>query len=363
MKMNLWTWFEQYRAKNANDAQRLRLVDSYSEAYALRESQPGRAVAIFTEARDLAERLQEPWWRLLYEKFRLDALMHFQRDFREVLEVAMHLTAEMATTDFAGLPEPYAVADTLLVAYLGIDAVGYPETIRDTLTQWERSVPHEPCAARYLLLARRRQFAMEEERWEDAEDLAQRELDLASHDGDAERAMHFSLFAYEALCQLAHRRDADDVLIHSAQRAAELAQRCGHFCQEAEALAWLALARRRAGREHDAQAAHRQAIGRMQHLGIPPAPGYFTAVAAFHEQDGHLDAALEVRTRELTAVSDRNRRLHECRTHLERCRLLARLGRPLAEPVEQALTAVAQLRCPDRYVEELAEIQNGHRAA
>ena len=361
--MNLWTWFEQYRAKNAHDAPRLRLVDAYSEAYALRESQPGRAVAIFSEARDLAERLREPWWRLLYEKFRLDALMHFQRDFREVLEVAMHLTAEAATPSFAELPEPYYIADTLLAAYLGIDAAGYPETIRETLTRWEGDVPAEPCPARYLLLARRRQFAMEEERWADADDLAERELELASHDPDAERAMHFSLFAYTAMCQLAYRRAADEVLAHAAERAVELAQRCGQACEEAEALAWLALAARRAGRDHQAQQAQRQAVGRMQHLGIPPAPGYFTALAAFHEQREDLDAALEVRSRELTAVHDHNRRWYECRTHLERCRLLARLGRPLAEPIEQALTAAAQLRCPDRYVDQLEQIQIGENRA
>jgi hypothetical protein len=122
--MDLWTWFEQYREQHRHDAQRLRLANAYGAAYALRETQPGQAVALLTETRDLAERLQEPWWRLLYEKFRLDALVHFERDFREVLEAAMHLTAELAKPDFADVPEPYTVADTLLCAYLGIDAAG-----------------------------------------------------------------------------------------------------------------------------------------------------------------------------------------------------------------------------------------------
>ena len=45
--MNLWTWFEQFRRLHAHDAPRLRLVDAYSAGYALRESQPGRAVAVF----------------------------------------------------------------------------------------------------------------------------------------------------------------------------------------------------------------------------------------------------------------------------------------------------------------------------
>lgn len=358
--MNLWTWSEQYGRQHAHDATRLRLVDAYSEAYALRETQPGRAVAVFEEARDLAERLVEPWWRLLHEKFRLDALMHFQRDFREVLEAAMHLTAELATPAFADLPERYIVTDTLLSAYLGIDATGYPETIRDTLTQWEGQTPAEPCSARYLLLARRRQFAVEEERWEDADDLCECELALASHDPEAERAMHYSVFAYVARCRIAHHCGVDELLIQSAERAAELAQRCGHACEEAEAQAWLALAARRSGREHEALMAHRQAVGRMQHLGIPPACGFFTASAAFHEEKGHFDVALEVRNRELTTLRDRNRRLHECRAHIERCRLLARLGRSTAEAMEQSLSAATQLRNPDRYVDELEAIQTGH---
>jgi len=356
--MDLWTSFEQYRNQHGHDAQRLRLVNAYGEAYALRESQPGRAVALLTETRDLAERLQEPRWRLLYEKFRLDALMHFERDFREVLEAAMHSTAELAKPDFADLPEPYIVADTLLCAYLGIDAAGYPETIREMLTHWQRAVPDEPCLPRYLLLARQRQFAMEAERWDDAEDLVERELDLASHDPDAERAAHFSLFAFLALCPLAHRRGADKVLAHAADRAAELSQRCGHACQESEAQAWTALAMRRAGKDDLAEPALRCAMSRMQHLGITPAPGYFAALAAFHEHAGAWEAALEIRTHELAAVSDKNRRLQECRTHLERCRLLVRLKQPLAEPIEQALNSATKLRHPDRFVDELESLQH-----
>ena len=286
--------------------------------------------------------------------------MHFQRDFREVLEAAMHLAAELTAPAFAELPEPYAVADTLLSAYLGIDAAGYPETIRDMLSHWEARIPAEACTSRYLLLARRRQFALEEERWEDADDLCQRELELASHDPEAERAMHFSVFAYAARCQIARHGGIDTLLVQSAERAAELAERCGHASAAAEAQAWLALAARRRGQEQDALAAHRQAVARMQHLGIPPAPGYYAAIAAFHEEKGHFEAALEVRCRELTALRDRNRRLHECRAHIERCRLLARLGRLDDAALEQALAAAAQVRSPDRYVDELEGIQSGN---
>jgi hypothetical protein len=98
-------------------------------------------------------------------------------------------------------------------------------------------------------------------------------------------------------------------------------------------------------------------VATRQKLGMSPTPSYFTATAAFHEQAGDLGAALAIREEELANVRGRNRRLHECRTHIERCRLLARLKRPLGENLDHALAAAAELRSPDRHVDELECIQ------
>ncbi len=355
--MKLWTWWARFRQEHADDPQRRRLVSTYSDAFAVRESQPARAVALLAEAAELAVRLDEPWWRLLYEKFHLDALMHFQRDFREVLQPALQIVQEIEKPEFAGFPEPYLIADTLLAAYLGIDAAGYPETIRDLLTRWESEVAEEPSTPRYLLLARRRDFACEQERWQDALEINHQELDLAAHDPDAERAMHFALFAHLASARLAHQRGDDMAFVESAERAQELAQRCRHLCEEAGAEAWLALARRRGRREEEARNAYERAVAGIQHLGIPPAPAYFTALAGYHQEVGDFEAALEIRSQELKAVRDRNRRLQECRVRMERCRLLVKLGRPVETELEEARNAAAQLRCPDTFVEQLEELQ------
>ena len=357
--MNLWDWFDRCRRRylDERDADRSRLVDAYSRAYSCRETEPARAVAIFAEARDLAARLDEPWWRLVHEKFHLDALMHFQRDFRNVLEPARQLLLDVHVQSSADFPEPALFRDTLLTAYLGIDAEGYAEPIGRLLTELDQSLAEEPSAARYLLLARRRQFALEQERFEDAGEIVESELELASHDPDAERATHFSVFAHSGRCRIANHRGADDVLAAAAARAAELAQRCGLVCEQAEAQMWQAFAARRVCREDEAMLHHTQATATRQKLGMPPAPAYFAAAAAFHEQAGNLAAALTMRDEELAIVRGRNRSLHECRAHIERCRLLARLKQLLAEDLDRALAATAELRCPDRYVDQLETIQ------
>ncbi len=329
--MDLWDWFDRCRRRclDNQDADRLRLVDAYSRAYACRETEPARTVALFTEARDLAVELREPEWRLVHEKFRLDALMHFQRDFRAVLEPARQLTLDIDTLASAEFPDPALFHDTLLAAYLGIDAEEYAEPIGKLLAALETAVPEQPAAARYLVLARRRQFALEQERFADAAAAVEVELDLAGHDADAERAMHFSMFAHAARCLLAQRRDAGDELAQAAGRTLELAERSGHLCEQAEALAWLALAARRAGREPDAQGCLERAEALRRRLAMPPTPGLFTALAAFHEQGGNLAAAWTVRDEELAHVGRHNRRLAERRLQIERMRLLAWLGRPL----------------------------------
>ena len=166
--MNLGTWFRNCTREYQNDPTRRRLIDSFEEAFHVREDDPGDALHRYREGKDLANRLGEKWWSLLFDKMQLDAKIHFQRDFRDLPEPAEACVREVGHSVYDNFPGTLAVHDTLVSAYLGIDAEGFHQNIHEQLEALEHNMPDGATSDRYCLLARQREFAIEEFRWDDA---------------------------------------------------------------------------------------------------------------------------------------------------------------------------------------------------
>jgi hypothetical protein len=120
--MNIWEWVEEYEAKARadGDEQRVRLTQLHPVAYRYRETDPDRALALFEEGRRLAQALGEPWWVLFFDHWKSTALLHFKRDFRDVLDHTVRLTLEVRKPLYQDHPLRLAVFDDLVAAYLGI---------------------------------------------------------------------------------------------------------------------------------------------------------------------------------------------------------------------------------------------------
>src|SRR5919202_6415274 len=97
----------------------------------------------------------------------------------------------------------------------------------------------------------------------------------------------------------------------------------------------------------------------MGRLRRPPGRGYFDALCAYHERGGQLDTAWKVRERHLESVAGRGLLAAECQCRVDRARLLARLGRPLADELAAAREAAARLRDSSWYLARLEEIPGG----
>src|SRR5262245_20391450 len=175
MTLGDWLGEQTRRFREKNDQQRLRMVGCYVEAYQARETDPDRAFAAFTEGRRLAALLGEPWWVLFYENERIEALLHFKRDYRRVLDLAVACTLEVRKPANQAYPGRTSAWDSLVAAYIGIDAEGYADRIREALAYLEKEVTREPDGSRYLLLARQRIFAMERGQAKEAYDVCMRE--------------------------------------------------------------------------------------------------------------------------------------------------------------------------------------------
>jgi hypothetical protein len=359
MNLGEWLGVQAREFRERNNRERVRMLECYLHAYQSREKDPDQAFNAFTEGKHLAEQLGEPWWALFYENERIEALLHFKRDYRNVLEMAVQCVLEVRKPANALYPGRFSIWDSLVAAYLGIDADGYAEPIQQALDYLDREIPPEPEGARYLLLARLTTFALERERLEEAYDGCMRELKLCAEDHEHSRALHFATFTYCDLCEIAGRAGAWEPLGQWSATGEELARQVGHHCELAEVLAWQAVAAVQAGDRDRAQRAYQNAVTHIGRLKMPPKRGYFDALVLYHEKNEDLERALTVRDEELTTIADRGRLLSEARVHLQRCGLLARLARLEESDLETARTAAGRLRKADPYLAQIRELAEG----
>src|SRR4051812_19663933 len=121
MSAAVWNWIADCtRAwQQQDDRERLPLSFLFDEGYQCRETNPAQTLALFSEGRRLAEQLGEPWWQLFYDCARVVARLHFLRDFRDVLGLAVKCTVEVRKPAFAHYPGNFEVFDNLIAAYLG----------------------------------------------------------------------------------------------------------------------------------------------------------------------------------------------------------------------------------------------------
>jgi hypothetical protein len=354
--MDVWDWVDDCRQRfqAAGDEARLRLTGIHPIAYKLRETDPDRALALFEEGRRQAQALNEPWWVLFFEHWKSTALIHFQRDFRTILDHAVRLTLEVRKPLYEQHPLRIAIFDDLVAAYLGIDPVGYAEHIQQAIDYLDQAVPNEPEGNRYLLLARKRRFAMEQGDLDLAWEISQRELTLADQDREDHRSRHFSVFIHDSRCEIAFRRKDWELMGTEAKIGEELARKVGHQLELSELIVWQALAAWHRHEQDAAEQLYRTARSRFERLGMPSSPAGFDALAAYHELVEDWPCVLAVRHQELKTIGGKGRLHYEARCRLKRLRLMALVGPAPVEEIEAARAIILQLRQPDKYLQQLS---------
>jgi hypothetical protein len=361
MTLSEWLRDEAISARKEGDPDRIRMMDSYNNAFALRETDPDGAFAAFTEGQQIARRRNEPWWVLYYEKYRIDALMHFKRDYRQVVDMAVQCVLDLNKPGNAAYPGRVGIWDSLLAAYLGVDAEGYAEPIQEAIDTLDREIPEGPSSDRYLLLARKNVFALERNRYRDAYDSCMAELQLASGDTDQSRGAHYATFVFCELCEVGASAQKWEQVGRWAKAAAELAEVVGHHCERAEAIAWQAVVALQAGKTDEAAQLLQSATTTAAGLGMPPNRGYFEALFTYRLLGRDLPGALDVREEELRSIENCGRLLRECRLHIQRCTILARLCRLRPEHLEVARAVAGHLRLPGPHLEQLSKFAVGKR--
>jgi hypothetical protein len=354
--MSIWDQFFQLREEylRNGDAERLRLTYPHSDGFACQETDPDRALAILTEGRQLAQRLNEPWFVLFYDVWRVIALLSYKHDFRNALDLAIQCALEMRKPANAQHAWRFAAFNNLVNAYAGIDPVGYDEPIRQALAYLEAEIPPGPNDDRYVMLNYKRRFLADSDRPDEAYRVAHEQLALADSDPNRHNAHWYTIAVHNHLYGLCAQKGEWEGVASHATTVEELARRVDQSqINLAEALAWQALVARRAGDELSAGKLYRRAVSRMARLRRPPAREYFDALCLYHEAGGDPARALRVRDRELESVLDKGQLAYECRVRIQRCRLLRDMGKLCESDLAAAREAVRKLKQPEKQLREI----------
>ena len=354
--MNFWEWLFACRAEyqRAGDEKRVQLTEYWERVFPFRETDPDQAVALLQEGCLLAEELGERWWIIVLNHWRVAALIHFKRDFRQAVELAVRNAVAVSKPENAAFPGRWAVYRELVSAYMGVDPVGFADVILEALAQLDREIPSGPHPDRYLILGSLRQFHQECGNFEAAEAAATQAMELSAGDPDSHHAQHFMVYNYSGLCWMAYRKEDWPKVATWARIGEEAARATGnHQLELCEFLAWQAVLARRDGDDLRARRLHMQVASKMSRLRSPPEREYPDALALFHELNGELDKALQVRDWEWATIENHGRLACECEILLKRAALLARMGRLQAEHLDAARRAALKLRKPEKPLAEI----------
>ena len=133
--MTIWEWIHEFEmlARANGDSERVRLAVLHGEAYGYRQNDPDRMLAMLEEGRRLAVRLREPWWVLFYDHWKLETLIYYKDDYREVIDLAVRLTLELRKPQYDQFPLRFGVWCNLIASYLCVDPRGYAAAIREAI--------------------------------------------------------------------------------------------------------------------------------------------------------------------------------------------------------------------------------------
>jgi hypothetical protein len=352
--MTWWQWVVDFRnsARAAGDVERLRLVSLCQEASGSRERDPERTLARFEEGRLLARRLNEPWWALYYQGQVVHLLVHFIRDLRRALDLAVPAVLEGRKPIYEGCPIRDQVQQDLIAVHFCVDPDGYADLVREGLREIEQRLPDD-YSLRLHHVNLRRWCAEKSRRPEEHYAAAQPVLALIASDPAHHSSLHYSTFVYTGLCRVHFARGQWQELDETAALAREASQKTGNQVERAASLLWQALGAIHRGDAGEGLGLRRRGVATMERLGVPPTDGYFEALSHGYEWAGDPDAALAVRDRELGLLRRQGRTISEVYCQRERCRLLAARDRLTAADLDAARAAARQLRLPQPHLAEL----------
>lgn len=354
MFVDFWRWCQDYdlQAWREGHPQKKQLLPLMRQAERLKDNARfDEALQILETGLVLAQKLHEPCWEMLFESLIAETHIYYRADKQAGLDRLVRAATRSYQEAYQQCLMRARVLCNLAAVYFDRDFFGYEDQIREMLDVIANDVPLDEDT--YLRMKQlKADFLLEHEQYDAAYEAIQALMPEVEGRPFRERT------AYYVLHRIAFAKGDIPLALDYAKATENYAIQCYAPRRVAEAILWIAAYERHL---HLPTAWHslQRGLGQFQQYDLPRADDYYNALCDYYEQDGHRDKALQLREEQVAVASKIGSASYVVEAHLEHCRLLGRMGRPLDGALENARNSTADLLKPDVYLDRLKRIENG----
>ena len=351
MYLSLWHWFNEYENRavlEQNAAKQALPLTAYEAWGYLRTVQPDFALATFEQGLKIAQKMNEPVWELFFELWCCEIRVYHKDDLKDALDYTIRVATRAHQPRYTPFPvirsQVFFVLSNL---YFMIDPFGYAAEIRDLLDFTEAAVPMAQ-DTHLRILSIRSALEFEHGEYDKSRQSTLAYLSLA--EGNLRRMAG----AHERLAAIAYAEGDVAAALAHAQQHEQLSQREDDKDDVALSQLWQAVFLQHQGMETQARLKHTQGAWDFARMQYVKRAAYYDAVCAYLELTDRAEEALELRQMQL--AEKQYSIVHIAKAHLQTCRLLGRMGKPLDHALADARKIIPDMRKPVWYETALKAI-------
>ena len=343
-----------WQAVQHGDSQRMQLAILWERSVALSYERPDEKLSILDEAGALARRLNEPYWDLFFDHWKIEVLLYEKHQPAAALKLAARAAFEVRKPIYDAFAYRPQITLSLTACYLKTDPIGYEKPLREALEYARAQCEGDEELRPYF--AQQWSRFLEAVGAPDAVEANWEHLYAAYQSGTE----HYVLFALVHLCSTLASYDSEAARAHIGEFAAVGLELCRAEARERETaifIMWAALAARWDGDEKRARQLYHRAWDLQARLSSPHNAVDFAA-QIFHADALEWADALRVTEREIGVLAAHELHFLEAKRRLKQIELLQHLGRETAGAAEALQIVAAKLKSRAHWESELRRLTN-----
>ncbi len=342
-----------FRAVENGDFERMQLAILWERSVEYSYERPDEKLAILEQAGALARKLNEPYWDMFFDHWKIEVLLYEKHQPAAALKLAARSAFEVRKPIYDAFAYRPQIALSLTACYLKLDPIGYEPMLREAFEYARVQCQHDEELKPYF--AQQWSRFLEAIGAPDAVEANWQHLYAAYQSGTE----HYVLFALVHLCSTLASYDLPAARSHVGEFAALGIELCRMEDRDREAAMftmWAAVAARWEGDESEARKMYARAYEMQKRLSSPHNAVQFAATI-YHETAGEWDEALRVVEDEIEVTRAHDLAFLEAKRRLKQIELLSKLNRDCADAIAQLREVASRLKSREYWEDELAKMR------
>lgn len=357
---SFWQWMRDFhfRAVQNGDFERMQLAILWERSVELSYERPDQKLAILEQASALARRLNEPYWDLFFDHWKIEILLYEKHQPAAALKLAARAAFEVRKPLYDAFSYRPQITLSLTACYLKTDPIGYEKPLREAFEYARAQCQNDEELRPYF--AQQWSRFLEAIGAPDAVEANWQHLYAAYQSGTE----HYVLFALVHLCSTLASHDVPAARSHVGEFAALGLELCRIEERDREAAIftmWAGVAARWDGAQSRAVQLYQRAWEMQRRLTSPHYAIQFAATF-YHETAGEWEEALRVVEGEIAVLQTHELAFLEAKRRLKQVELLQRLGRDTAGAIASLRAVASGLKSREHWDDELRKLEEieGH---